>query len=196
VDTIVLDIETQHLADEVGGWHNLEALRVSVAVTWDEDHGYRTWWEGQAGDLVAELERADLVVGYNVSDFDYAVLSLYGRTDHLQEKTFDILAEIWQQVGKRVSLNVVAVLNLGEAKAYESGADAVRLWRDGRLEDLATYCTKDVELTKRLYELWEEDGILWISSENYAIWPGPKVVKGKVELQDGEDKDSRFRRGS
>jgi DEAD/DEAH box helicase domain-containing protein len=180
---IVFDIETQHLADEMGGWHNLEALRVAVAVTWDEDHGYRTWWEGQAGDLVAELDRHDMVIGYNVNVFDYAVLSLYGRTDHLLDKTFDILDELYQQTGKRVPLNLVAQLNLGEAKAYQSGADAVKLWRDGRLEDLAAYCTKDVELTQRLYQLWEDEGILWTSGLNYAVWPGPKVVKGEVEVE-------------
>jgi DEAD/DEAH box helicase domain-containing protein len=197
-DYIVVDIETQHLADEVGGWGNLEALRVSVALTWDEDAGYRTWWEGQAGDLLAELGRSKLVVGYNVSAFDYAVLSLYGRVDDLAERTFDILDEIFQQCGRRVGLNVVAHLNLGEAKAYESGADAVKLWRDGRLDDLAAYCLKDVELTKRLYEMWEEQGILWISGTDFAIWPGPVTAQErKEEAQRGHDLSAfkRPRRG-
>lgn len=186
-DYIVLDIETQHLADEVGGWGNLEALQVAVAVTWDDEAGYRTWWEGQVGDLLAELEKADLVVGYNVSVFDYAVLALYGRVDELGEKTFDLLDEIFQQTGRRVGLNVVAKLNLGEAKAYESGAAAVQLWRDDRLEALVAYCQKDVELTRRLYEMWENEGILWISGAEYVVWPGP--VKGKEEQRMGEDGD-------
>jgi DEAD/DEAH box helicase domain-containing protein len=187
-DYIVLDIETQYLADEVGGWHNLAALRLAVAVTWDEDVGYRTWWEGQAGDLLAELGRSKLVVGYNISAFDYAVLSLYGDTEELLEKTFDILDELWQQLHKRVSLNLVAKLNLGEAKAYESGADAVKLWRDGRLEDLEAYCLKDVELTKRLYELWEAEGVLWISNVDFAVWPGPvAAIEEEEEMRDGDN---------
>lgn len=193
-DYIVLDLETQNLADELGGWGNLEALQVSVAVTWDEDSGYRTWWEGQAGDLLAELDRAELVVGYNVSAFDYGVLSLYGDTSKLAEKTFDLLDEIRTQGHRLVSLNRVAVLNLGEAKAYESGADAVRLWRDGRLEDLEAYCLKDVELTKRLYESWEETGILWVSESQFAIWPGPvTAAERKEEAKRGYDL-SRFKR--
>jgi DEAD/DEAH box helicase domain-containing protein len=187
-DYIVLDIETQNLADEVGGWHNLQALQLAVAVTWDEDAGYRTWWEGQAGDLLAELGRSKLVVGYNISAFDYAVLSLYGDTEELLEKTFDILDELWQQLHKRVSLNLVASLNLGEAKAYASGADAVKLWRDGRLEDLEAYCLKDVELTQRLYELWEAEGVLWISNVDFAVWPGPvAAIEEEEEMRDGDN---------
>lgn len=185
-EIIVLDLETQHLAGEVGGWHNLEALQVAVAVTWDERHGYRTWWEGQAADLVAELHRSDVVVGYNISAFDYAVLSLYADVEALKERTFDILDELWQQTHRRVSLNAIAALNLGEAKSYESGADAVRLWRDGRLEDLQAYCQRDVELTKRLYELWEAEGILWVSGVSYAIWPGPVTEEVRKE-EDGDD---------
>lgn len=193
-DYIVLDLETQHLADEVGGWGNLEALQVAVAVSWDEDNGYRTWWEAQAADLVAELGRSRLVVGYNLSAFDYGVLSLYGRVDDLADKTFDILDEIRSQGHRLVSLNAIAKLNLGEAKAYESGADAVKLWRDGRLEDLEAYCLKDVELTKRLYEFWEETGILWVSGVEFAIWPGPVTAKErKEEAKSGHDLD-RFKR--
>lgn len=137
--------------------------------------GYRTWWEGQVGGLIAELDEARLIVGYNVSVWDYAVLSLYGRTDQLFEKTFDLLTEIREQTGKLVGLNTVALLNLGEGKSMESGASAVVLWRDGRLEDLAVYCQKDVELTQRLYEMWKEQGILWISDVDYVVWPGLPV---------------------
>lgn len=192
-DYIVLDIETQNLADEMGGWHNLAALQLAVAVTWDEDTGYRTWWEGQAGDLLAELGRSKLVVGYNISAFDYAVLSLYGDTEELLEKTFDVLDELYQQLHKRVSLNLVAKLNLGEAKAYASGADAVKLWRDGRLDDLEAYCLKDVELTQRLYELWEAEGVLWISGVDFAVWPGPIAA---IEKEEEEEEDGYYPRSA
>lgn len=195
-DLIVFDIETQHLADEVGGWGNLAALQLAVAVTWDEKNEYRTWWEGQAGDLVAELGRHDLVVGYNISAFDLGVLSLYGDVEPLKERSFDILDEIRRQGHPLVSLNRISVLNLGEAKAYESGADAVKLWRDGRLEDLEAYCLKDVELTRRLYEQWEEQGILWVSEINFVIWPGPVSAeeRKKEEAKRGSRRVKRSRR--
>lgn len=182
---VILDIETQHLADEVGGWANIEALRLAVAVTWDEQNEYRTWWEGQAGDLLAELGRSELVVGYNITHFDLGVLELYGQVEEIKEKSFDILDEIRRQGHRLVPLNVISKLNLGEAKAYESGADAVRLWRDGRLEDLEAYCLTDVELTKRLYEQWETDGILWVSEVDFVVWPGPITAERLKEDEHG-----------
>lgn len=178
---VVFDLETQNLAAEVGGWSNIEALRLAVACTWDERGGYQLWWEGQAGDLLTELGRADLIVGYNVSMFDYKVLSLYGSVLEFEAKTFDLLDEIFQQVHHRVSLNAVAQLNLGEAKAHESGADAVKLWRTGKLEELAAYCQRDVELTRRLYEMWEAQGLLWISETEYVVWPGPRRLGREEE---------------
>jgi DEAD/DEAH box helicase domain-containing protein len=170
--TLFLDLETQYLAAEVGGWANIESLRLAVACTFDERAGYRDWCEAQAGDLLAELRQAEQVVGFNLNAFDYRVLSLYGQTAGLEAKTFDLHEHVRQQTGKRVALNTLAVLNLGEGKVFESGVQAVMLWKAGRLEELTAYCRKDVELTKRLFEFWQAQGLLWISGHEYAVWPG------------------------
>jgi len=169
---LFLDLETQHLAAEVGGWANVEALRMSVACTFDPRSGYRDWWESQAGDLLAELRQAEQIVGFNLNSFDYRVLSLYGPTQGLEAKTFDIHQIVKEQTGKRVSLNTLAMINLGEGKAHESGVQAVRFWRQGEIERLITYCQKDVELTRRLYDFWQAQGLLWISAHEYVVWPG------------------------
>jgi len=184
---IFFDLETQKLANEVGGWGNIEALGMSVGCTYDDDAGYRDWWEAQAADLLDELHRASLIVGFNVNRFDYRVLSLYGRSEDLEEKTFDMLDEIFEQQGRRVSLNRLAILNLGEAKTLESGVQAIRLYRQGRLEELVAYCRRDVELTKRLYEVWESHGILWTSSRDFVVWPGVRSVEGLKEEEDLAD---------
>lgn len=175
---IVFDLETQNLAAEVGGWHHKNLLRLAVACTYDDRLGYQLWWEAQAVDLIRELQKADMIVGFNVRDFDFEVLSFYGDVRGLNEKSFDILGEIRDQGKRRVSLNRVANLNLGEAKKYESGVTAVQLWRAGRLEELATYCEGDVELTKRLFEYWEFNGLLWISGSDYVVWPGTSHLMG------------------
>jgi len=188
---LFFDLETQKLAQDVGGWANIEALRLSVGCTHDEENRYRDWWEAQAADLIAELQRATLIVGFNVTGFDYRVLSLYGGVAGLDDKTFDILDEIKLQRGERVALNVLAKINLGEAKSLESGVQAVRLWRAGRREELVAYCRQDVELTRRLYELWEAMGILWTSGTEYVGWPGvgplpgPPPIRGREWQGDG-----------
>lgn len=178
---IVFDLETQFLAAKVGGWGNKQAMRVAVACSWDAENEYQLWWEAQAADLIDALDRDDLIVGYNVNSFDFQVLGLYGDTSGFINKAFDIHEQIFKQTSRRVSLNVVANINLGEAKAQESGVVAVALWRTGRLEELAAYCQKDVELTRRLFEFWRDNGILWISETEYAVWPGVD------NLEDGEE---------
>ena len=37
--TIFFDLETQKLAEDVGGWANVEAMRLSVGCTHDDDAG-------------------------------------------------------------------------------------------------------------------------------------------------------------
>jgi len=189
VTILFFDLETQKLAYEVGGWGNIEALGMAVGCTYDDQAGYRDWWEAQAADLLDELRRAELIVGYNVTHFDYRVLSLYGDSSVLEERTFDMLDEIFQQMHRRVALNSLAVINLGEAKIFESGVHAVRLYRQGRMEELIAYCRRDVELTRRLYELWEAQGILWISKVEYVVWPGQRMVADK-RMDDGEDESN------
>jgi DEAD/DEAH box helicase domain-containing protein len=142
---IFFDLETQRLAKEVGGWANVEAMRLAVACTYETQAGYQDWWEAQASDLIEELRRAKLIVGYNVSKFDYRVLSLYGSVADLDEKTFDLWGEIYYQTGNMVGLNKVAMLNLGEAKLLESGTRAVMLWRKGEWDELIAYCRRDVD---------------------------------------------------
>ena len=48
----------QKLVREVGGWANVEGLRLAVACTYQDDAGYQDWWEAQAGDLLAQLPHA------------------------------------------------------------------------------------------------------------------------------------------
>ena len=185
---IFFDLETQKLANEVGGWANIEALGMAVGCTYDDDAGYRDWWEAQAADLLDELRRASLIVGFNVNQFDYRVLSLYGDVSGLDAKTFDILDELRAQ-GSQVGLGPLAKMNLGEAKSLESGVQAIRLWRSGRLEELVAYCRKDVELTRRLYEVWETQGLLWVSGNNWAVWPGVRTAEELEELE--EEREGR-----
>ncbi len=184
---LFFDLETQKLAYEVGGWGNIEALCMSVGCTYDDQAGYRDWWEAQAADLLDELRRASLIVGYNVNMFDYRVLSLYGDSAGLEERSFDMLDEIFQQTGKRVGLNALAMINLGEAKTLGSGVQAVQLWKTGKLEELAAKCREDVELTKRCYDLWEAQGILWTSSADYVVWPGVRTAEDITDEEDASD---------
>ena len=69
---VYFDLETQKSADEVGGWSKISRMGMSIGVTYSTARGdYRIYGERDVNDLLTDLQRADLVVGFNVLRFDY-----------------------------------------------------------------------------------------------------------------------------
>jgi len=157
---VVLDVETQHLAEEVGGWGNLASLKVSVAVTWSSrEAAFRHYTEADLPALIDELFAADLVVGFNTKRFDYAVLQPYTSRDLGRLPSLDLLDEIHRARGSWVSLADVAAATLNARKSAD-GIEAVKMFRAGRLAELAEYCQQDVALTRDLWHFARENGHL------------------------------------
>ena len=91
---VYFDLETQKSADEVGGWDHISRMGMSIAVTYSSARSdYRIYGEKQVDDLVKELQRADLVVGFNNLRFDYEVLHGYTALDLRQLPTLDMLVQ-------------------------------------------------------------------------------------------------------
>ncbi len=143
---IYVDVETLRLSGEVeGGWKNIQAFGLAVAVTWDEQNGFREWFELQAAALVKELLRFDRIVTFNGDRFDFTVLSAYAPVAGLRALSFDLLTDLQKRLGHRVRLESVAAATLGTAKGG-SGLDAVRWWREGKRDKVVEYCRQDVKL--------------------------------------------------
>jgi DEAD/DEAH box helicase domain-containing protein len=155
---IFVDVETQRTFEEVGGRHNLGRLGLAAAVTYDSSTGeYRSYTEEQVEDLVQQLARADLVVGFNVKSFDYEVLRPYTDYPMHTIPTADMLQDIYQELGFRLSLDSLAQATLGVGKSAD-GLQAVRWFRQGKLDQVIEYCQGDVEVTRKLYEYGCERG--------------------------------------
>jgi len=155
---ITFDVETQHTADEVGGWSHIRDMRLAVAVTYDAaDNVYRDYTEQDANALVATLRGADLVVGYNVLRFDYEVLRAYTDDPLADIRTVDMLQDLYQALGWRPKLDSIAAATLGESKSAD-GLQAVRWFRQGKLEKVIAYCRRDVEVTWKVYEFGRSNG--------------------------------------
>ncbi|MFC1962540.1 hypothetical protein ACFLWB_00865 [Chloroflexota bacterium] len=159
---IFFDLETKRWNSEVeGGWSNIPGFGMSVAVTWDSGNSFRTWLENDAIELVKELEKADKVIGFNSIRFDYAVLSAYVPNVHelLNQKSFDILADLESRLGFRVSLDNICLATLGKGKSA-SPEDALRWYREGQIDKVSQYCQNDVELTRDIYRYGQEHGFV------------------------------------
>jgi len=149
---LVFDLETQRLAEEVGGWKHIARMGLACAVALDLATGeFVRYLEPEAARLADDLLSASLVVGFNVRRFDYAVLQPYTSRRLADIPTVDVLEHVEQTLGFRLPLDALARGTLGATKSA-SGREAVQWFREGRLEELFDYCQQDVAVTRGLYE--------------------------------------------
>ncbi|MBP9686431.1 MAG: ribonuclease H-like domain-containing protein [Candidatus Doudnabacteria bacterium] len=155
---IVLDLETQKSFDEVGGRGKNHLLKISVCGVYFYDTGkYYCYEEHEMGKLASLLQTADQIIGYNIKDFDFAVLQPYLNFNIYEIPYLDVLEEIEKSIGHRVKLESVAQATLGTGKSG-TGLQAIVYWRNGQLEELKKYCLDDVKVTKQVYEYGMKNG--------------------------------------
>ncbi len=152
-EILYFDLETQRTANDAGGWLRKGDMRMSIGVIFSSVTGrYEIFDENRVHHLIERLRRADLVVGFNVLNFDYQVLMGYTILDLCTElPTFDLLLDLEQRLGHRVGLDSVATATLGVQK-IAAGLDAIKWWREGRIMEIAEYCCFDVKVTKLVHE--------------------------------------------
>jgi DEAD/DEAH box helicase domain-containing protein len=149
---VYFDLETQKSADDVGGWDKISDMRMSVGVTYSTARGdYLIYGEKRVNELITELQRADLVVGFNHLRFDYEVLHGYTSMDLRQLPTLDMMVELQNTLQHRLSLDSIATATFGVEKTAE-GLQAIRWFQEGKLLKVAEYCCYDVKITKLVHE--------------------------------------------
>lgn len=152
-NVVYFDLETQRTANDAGGWDKKRDMGMSIGVTYSTELGeYRIYTENKVDALIDQLLKADLVVGFNVVNFDYEVLMGYTILDLPHQcHTLDLMVEMEKKLGHRVGLDSVAQATLGVGKTAD-GLDAIRWWREGKLMEIAEYCCYDVRCTKLVHE--------------------------------------------
>lgn len=156
---VVLDIETQNTFEEVGGYFT-DKLKVSlVGVYFYETDTYESYLEHELPKLFERLERSGRIIGYNSIGFDMPVLNNYYTGDLLKLPQLDILREIEKELGHRIKLDDVAKATLGTQKSGH-GLQAVKWWKEGKIDEIREYCLQDVKVTKDVYEFGIKNGFI------------------------------------
>ena len=155
---VYFDLETQKSAQEVGGWSRKREMRMSVGVTYNTRDGeYKIYDEKRVNDLIKELMRAGLVIGFNLINFDYEVLAGYSPLDLRQVPTLDLMVDLEAKLGHRLGLDSLAKATL-DAPKIADGLQALRWWKEGKIVEIAEYCCYDVKITKDLHEYGRDHG--------------------------------------
>jgi DEAD/DEAH box helicase domain-containing protein len=166
-DIVYFDLETRRTANDVGGWGNKHLMGISIAVTYSTKLGeYRIYEEDETNELINQLVRADLVVGFNHISFDYEVLlghTIFDFRD--QVRSLDLLVELEKKLGHRLKLEAVAAASLGTGKTAD-GLEAIRWWQQGKLAEIAEYCAFDVKVTKCVHEFGAKNGFVKYHDRN------------------------------
>jgi DEAD/DEAH box helicase domain-containing protein len=157
-ETLVFDVETQLLSDDVGGWNRIRDMRLAAAVVYGvEKNEYTSYQEPDVTWLVERLCSARLVIGYNLMRFDYEVLMAYTDRNLRALPTLDIMLHLQRHLGFRPRLADVTAATLGEGKTAD-GVQSVRWFQAGEIDRVIEYCAEDVRLTYRLYSYGLEHG--------------------------------------
>lgn len=169
---LVLDIETQNSFQDVGTRLNLGLLKISVVVAyWYPENKYHVFTVDQMDQLENLISQAEYLIGFNTIGFDLPVLQQYMKNINLlDKKQIDILARLEEVLGYKVSLDAVARATLGAQKS-SSGLEAIKMWREGRIDELKKYCEQDVRLTKEIYEFGKKNGFVKFNAgwEEYEV---------------------------
>lgn len=156
---IVLDIETKNMFEDVG---KADPALLDLAVVGIYDSGtdrYETYLEGDLPKLWPILEQTDLIVGFNSDHFDIPLLNKYCGGDLSRIRSVDLLKEMRRAIGRRLKLDTLAEATLGRGKTG-TGLEALRWWREGKIDRVREYCLEDVRLTKELYDYARMHGSL------------------------------------
>lgn len=152
-DIVYFDLETQRTANDAGGWRRKQDMGMSIGVTYSTRLGeYRIYTEETVHQLIEQLTRCDLVVGFNVINFDYEVLMGYSPLDLAYSvPTLDLLVEVEKKLGHRLGLDAIASATLQVGKTSD-GLEAIRWWREKKMVEIAEYCCFDVKCTRLVHE--------------------------------------------
>jgi len=168
MDKLVLDIETKNTFADVGGQQNLKDLNISfVGVYSYNKNEYLSFFENELDKLGPILQNAGLIIGFSSNRFDLPILNKYYNFNVLKLESLDILDDIEERLGHRISLDQLAFTNLGANKTGH-GLDAIKYYNEKRFDELQKYCLNDVKLTKDLYELGLRQGNLLVPTNHGA----------------------------
>jgi len=165
---------------EIGGFGNTHMFQVSTVATWDGSTGTVYLDEGKDTlskssyavkplsqlkyDLDDHLEKGGLLLGHNIAAFDLPILrdslDIYCVRKYLKEKKYiDTSKVLLKEHGERFQLKNLVKCTMQDSKLMDS-ADAPKLWKMGRYEEVADYCMKDTQLVYDLWKYGQENGIV------------------------------------
>lgn len=187
---VYFDLETERSAEEVGGWKNIEQLGIAVGVTCAARDDvietrvlagaegeiarakavftHRVFLNEEIAALLQTLQASDGVIGFNTRGFDFRVLQPFADFDVSALPNLDLMLDLKNVAGFRPSLESCCTASFG-AKKSGGGLEALQWWREGRRDEVISYCKDDVTLTRLLHEFGAKNGFVKCLTRSGAV---------------------------
>lgn len=150
LNEIVFDIETQNTFADVD--NDFKKFKIScVSIYQYATDTYTSFEENELNKLWPILEKADRIIGYNSEHFDLPILHNYYLGDLSVINHLDIMTKVKASVGIRLKLDSIASATLDMKKSAD-GLQAIKWWKEGKIDEIKKYCEQDVRVTKEIYE--------------------------------------------
>lgn len=167
---VVFDIETQNTFAEVD--NDFKKLKVSVISLYRSDTDtYHSFLESELNQVWPILEKAERIIGFNSEHFDLPVLNNYYLGDLLLLPHLDLIIKVKESLGTRLKLASIAEATLEGVTKSADGLQAVRWWREGKLDEIKKYCEQDVKVTKDIYDFGREHKQLFYKNLTGEVLP-------------------------
>jgi DEAD/DEAH box helicase domain-containing protein len=183
VTEIIFDIETKKLFQDITT-NNPADLGVSIVSAYKRtlDDNFKeisgemtSFWEADFPQMWSYFSDVDRVIGFNSLGFDVPALDTLCPYNFKKLTHFDMMAEIKNALGFRLSLNALASETIGHTK-IDVGTNAPLYWAQATVESLnklKTYCEADVAVTRDLYDYGLKYGNLKYKDK----WNTPRMVE-------------------
>lgn len=167
---IVFDIETQNTFAEVS--NDIKKFKISVVSIFRyETGGFESFIENELGRLWPLLEKSDRIIGYNSAHFDLPILMNYYPGDLTKIPHLDLMKSVKEALGIRLKLSDLAAATLDDVNKSADGLQAIRWWKEGKIDEIKKYCEQDVNVTKKLYEFGRDNRQLFYKNLTGDIIP-------------------------
>jgi len=158
---VFLDVETKKTFDEVGGYFpdrlGISFVGLCVRDGLEGSGEMIGYFEQDLPKLWPVLESADVLIGFNIRGFDLETFRNYYSGSMEGWPVLDLLDRFKEAAGHRISLDSIATQSLGISKSG-NGLDAIRYYANKEFDKLASYCLKDVEITRDVYDYGRTKG--------------------------------------
>ena len=180
MSVLAIDIETKNMSYDIGGFGNTHMFQVSTVATWDGNNGTVYVDEpvesfAKSGHIVKSLselkydldnhfQKGGLLLGHNIKAFDLPILrdsmDIYCVNKYVKEKQYiDTSKILLKEHGERFQLKNLVKCTMNDAKLMDS-ADAPKLWKMGRFDEVVDYCMKDTQLVYDLWKYGQDNGVV------------------------------------